>query len=128
MRLFIIFLNRHLSEVRLIPNILKWQNCKIFAKLVPSQNPSRISHRRCPVKKIFLKIYKVSRKTSVLESVLNFIKKRLQRRCLPVKFTNFMIPPISKNIWERLLLTKLNRNVSIWLSWRHRFLYNNITN
>ena len=50
-----------LKHLWLIPNILKWQNCKIFTKLVPSQNPSRISHRRCSVKKIFLKIYKISR-------------------------------------------------------------------
>ena len=29
-----------LKHLRLIPNILKWQHCKIFAKLVPSQIPS----------------------------------------------------------------------------------------
>ena len=49
-----------LKHVWLIPNILKWQNCKILTKLVHSQNPSRISHLRCSVKKIFLKIYKIS--------------------------------------------------------------------
>ena len=48
-----------LKHLWLIPNILKWQNCKIFTKLVPSQNPSRISRQRCSVKKIFLKIYKI---------------------------------------------------------------------
>ena len=64
-----------LKHLWFIPNILKWQNFKIFTKLVPSQNPSRISHRRCSLKKIFKKIYKISRETSVLESVLNFIKK-----------------------------------------------------
>ena len=29
-----------LKHLRLIPNILKWQHCKIFTKLVPSQTPS----------------------------------------------------------------------------------------
>ena len=50
-----------LKHLLLIPNILKWQNCQIFTKLVPSQNPSRISHRSCSVKKLFLKISKISR-------------------------------------------------------------------
>ena len=31
-------------------------DCKNFTKLVPSQTPSRSSHRRCSVKKLFLKI------------------------------------------------------------------------
>ena len=55
-RLFIIFLNGHLSEVLwLIPSILKWQERKIFTKLVPLQTPSRSSHRRCSLKKGALK-------------------------------------------------------------------------
>ena len=54
-----------LKHLWLIPNILKWQNCKIFTKLVPSQTPSRSSHRRCSVKKrTFLKIYKISRENT----------------------------------------------------------------
>ena len=44
-----------LKHLRLIPNILKRQSCKIFIALVPSQNPSRKSHRRCSVKKDILK-------------------------------------------------------------------------
>ena len=39
-----------LNHLWLIPNILKWQNCKIFTKLVPSQTLLRSSHRRCSVK------------------------------------------------------------------------------
>ena len=74
------------------------------------ENPSRICHRRCFAKKLFLKIYKIFTGKHVLESVLNFIKKRLQHRCLPVKFTRFLITLILKNICERLLLTKPNRN------------------
>ena len=49
-----------LKHLRLIPNILKWQDCKIFTKLVLSQTPSRSSHRRCSVKKAFLKICEIS--------------------------------------------------------------------
>ena len=115
-----------LKHLWLIPNILKWQNCKIFTKLVASKNPFRSSHRRCSVKKIILKIYKISREN--IWVVLNLIKKRLRHRCLPVKFTKFLITPILKNICEGLLLTKLMHNVNLWLSWRHRFLSNNIIN
>ena len=46
-----------LKHLWLIPNILKWQNCKIFTKLVPSQNPSGV----VLLKKLFLKISKISR-------------------------------------------------------------------
>ena len=66
----------------LIPNILKWQDCKIFTKLVPPLIPSRSSLRRCYIKKGVAEFH---RKTSVSESLLNkvaeqacnFIKKRL---------------------------------------------------
>ena len=34
----------------------------------------------------------------------NFIKKRLQHRCLPVKLTKFLRTPTLKNICERLFL------------------------
>ena len=78
-----------LKNLWLIPNISKWQNCKVFTKLVPSQNPFSSSHWRCSVKKIFLKIYKISRKTPVLDFVLNFIKKRLQHRCFHWNLRNF---------------------------------------
>ena len=40
-----------LNHLWLIPNILKWQDCKIFTKLVPSQTLLRSSHWRCSVKK-----------------------------------------------------------------------------
>ena len=40
-----------LKHLWLIPNILKWQDCKIFTKLVPSQTLLRSSHRKCSVKK-----------------------------------------------------------------------------
>ena len=49
-----------LRDLRMIPNIVKWQDCKIFTKLVPSQTPSGTSHQRCSLKKIFLKIQNTS--------------------------------------------------------------------
>ena len=54
----------------LIPNILKWQECKIFTEPVPLQTPSRSSHRRCSVKKSALK--------NLRNFTGNFIKKSLQ--------------------------------------------------
>ena len=108
----------------LIPNILKWQDCNIFTKLVPSQTSSRSSHWRCSVKKVFLKICEVSQKNICVgvsgHQACNFIKKRLQHMCFPVKFHKFLRTPILKNICERLLLsfrgfTRLNHNVFLWL-------------
>ena len=98
--------------------------------VVPSQTPSRNSHWRCSVTKVFLKICEISQENICVG--VSF-KKRLQHKCFPVKFLKFLITPILKNICERLLLsflgfTKLNHNVFLWLSWRHRFLYNNIIN
>ena len=34
----------------------------------------------------------------------NFIKKRLQRRCFPVKFVEFLRTPILEDICKRLVL------------------------
>ena len=56
-------------------------------------------------------------KTPMSESLFNkvaglaafsFIKKRLRRRCFPVKFANFLRTPIIKNICERQLLRVAN--------------------
>ena len=40
-----------LKHLWLIPNRLKWQDCEIFTKLVPSQTSSTSSHRRRFVQK-----------------------------------------------------------------------------
>ena len=87
-----------LTHLQLIPNILKWQDYfliflrilfKIFTKQLPSQTPSRSSHQRCSVKKMLLKIYKISHKNTCVGVFLNFIKKRLQHRYFRVKCANF---------------------------------------
>ena len=58
------------------------------------------------------KAWKFHRKTPVLESIFNkvaglwacnFIKKKLQHRCFPMKFAKLLRTPILKNICERLL-------------------------
>ena len=54
--LLFFFMGTFLKHLWLIPNILlKWRNCKIFTKLVPSQMPSRSSHQRFSVKEDILK-------------------------------------------------------------------------
>ena len=39
--------------------------------------------------------------------VYNFIKKKLQHRCFLVNIVKFLRKPILKNIYERLLLKKI---------------------
>ena len=43
-----------------------------------------------------------------IKKEITFIKKRLQHRCFPVKFANFLRTPNLKNICERLLLLLLS--------------------
>ena len=74
-----------LQHLWLIPNIFKWQDCKIFTKLIPSKTPSRSSHQRCSVKNDVLK--NLRNFTDLM--ACNFIQKRLQHRCFPVKFCKF---------------------------------------
>ena len=60
----------------------------------------------CSSKQIFLKLGKFQRKAPVLECLYNkvagsqarnVIKKRLQKRCFPVKFAKFLRTPFSRN-------------------------------
>ena len=53
----------------------------------------RSNHWRCSVKEGVLKNF-----------AYNFIKKRLQHRCFPVKLAKFLRTSIFKNTFERLLL------------------------
>ena len=70
--------------------------------------PELLCKKRCSSK--FRKFY---RKTTVFKSLFNkvagsqacnFFKRRLQRRCFPVKFVKFLRTSTLKNICERLLL------------------------
>ena len=71
------------------------------------------SHRRCSVKKLFLKISQISQENTCVRNAAglqfcNFVKKRLQQWCFPVKFAELLRTPILKNIFERLLLQFLS--------------------
>ena len=77
----------------------------------------RSSHRRCSIKKMFLKISQYPQEAPVLESLFkkvaalqacNFIKKRPQHRCFPVNIAKFLRLPIFKNICERLFFDYFN--------------------
>ena len=66
------------------------------------QKMDRSSHQSRSVKKVFLKISGISQENTCA-GVGNFIKKRLQHRCFPVKFAKFLKTPLLKNICQRLL-------------------------
>ena len=61
----------------LIPNILKWKDCKIFTKLVLLQTPSRSNHQRCSVK------------IGVLKNLGNFTGKHLYWSLFLIKLQIF---------------------------------------
>ena len=78
----------------------------------------RSSHRRCSIKKLFLKNLQYPQETLVLESLFktffkkssrrSFIKKRSQHRCFLVNNRRFLRLPILKNICERLFFDYFN--------------------
>ena len=66
---------------------------------------NRSSHRRCSVKKTFLKISQYSQENICVGC--KFIEKRLQHRRFPVNIVKFLRTPILENICEWLLLYKI---------------------
>ena len=73
----------------------------------------RSSHRRCSVKKGILKNFANFTGKHLFSSLLqacNFIKKKLQHWCFPVKFAKFLRTSILKNICERLILFSAPQN------------------
>ena len=82
----------------------------IFKKYRSSQRRCRNIHQRYSVKKVFLKISRISQentrvgvffKQSCSPSARKFFKKRLKHKCFPVKFAKLLR---IKNICKRLLL------------------------
>ena len=72
---------------------------KMFLEKHVKENRSetyRSSHRRCYVKKLFLKTWQYSQEI--------FIKNRLHRKPFPVNIIKLLRTPNLKNICERLLL------------------------
>ena len=80
-------------------------------------------YQKCSLKKLFLKICNIHRKTPVLESLIHevpgiqsykFTKERPQYRCFPVNIAIFLKISILKNICQRLLLLYEQINVFIF--------------
>ena len=69
-------------------------------------------------KNVFLKVLQISQENTcvgvfLIKFVKNFVKKRLQHNCFPVKFGKFLRTPILRNICERLLPSRLQWPTSI---------------
>ena len=79
----------------------------ILARLHPYYG-FRSNHRRCSIKKLFLKILQYSQENNCVGvsglKACNFIKKRLETRYFPMNIVKFLRASILKNICERLLL------------------------
>ena len=65
---------------------------------------TRSSHRRCSVKKVFLKFPKISRESTHARVSATLWKKRLWHSCFPVNFVKFSRSPFLQNTSGRLLL------------------------
>ena len=92
-----------LKHLWLIPNILKWQGCKIFTKLVPSQTSSRSSHRWHSVQRGIPKnLRNFTGKIPVLES--HFKKIQAFRPVFLFKRDSNTVLFFwnSRNVWEHL--------------------------
>ena len=59
----------------------------------------KIFHLRCSIKTVFLKHFEILKHLKACNS----IKKRLQLKCFPMNIAKFLIIPILKNIFKRLL-------------------------
>ena len=78
---------------------------------------TRSSHQRCSLRKgIIITFRKFHRKTPGTEGC-NFIKKRPNRRCSPVKFAKFLRTVVLKNICGWLLLSHWILEIII-ISWK----------
>ena len=79
---------------------------------------SKAVARRCSVKKVFLEIHKIHRKTPVPETLFSLLKKRLWNRCFPVNFTKFLRTPcLTKHLRWLLLVTSILKK--IFEKWKH---------
>ena len=103
-----------LKHLWFIQNILKWRNCKIFTKLVPSDTPSKSKHQRCSVKKYILKnIYKISRENTCVGVCF-----RLSLKETPTQVFSSVICKIFKNTYfEEYLQTTALALPRIYKTW-----------
>ena len=64
----------------------------------------RSSYQWCYIRKLFLKILQYPQETPMLGSILKTC--RLQHRCFPVNIAKFLILPIFKKIFKKLLFSQ----------------------
>ena len=79
--------------------------------------------RRCSSKKVLLKTLQYSQEATMLEApfnkvaslkICNFIKKRLQHRCFPLKIAKFLRTPIFTEHLRWLLQFKSSGEANKW--------------
>ena len=83
----------------------------------------RSSHRWCSLNEIFLKLRNIHRKTYVLQYLLNKVTglqvcnftKKNSNTCVFLRILQTLRKPISKNIWERLLLMVVLYCIENWI-------------
>ena len=82
--------------------------------IIPLEVSRAVVHK-CSSKQVFLKVSKFHRKTAVVKRLFDkvadhqtgsFIKRRLQRKCFPVKFAKFLKSPFLQNSSGGWLLLK----------------------
>ena len=71
-----------------------------FSRLLRFMKDVEEHHRRCCIKKLFIRFCYIHKETPALESLFKFIKKRLQHRCFPVNIAKFLRKTILKKIRE----------------------------
>ena len=95
-----------LKHLWLIPNILKWQEYKLFTKLVFSLTPSRSSHRRCSVEKGIFKNLQNLLKFAKIVGVQTFRHATLLKRDFNTDVSLEICEIFKNNYFEEHLRTR----------------------
>ena len=121
-KILFLFIFLLLLHIKTVLNVQRFWFFKVEA--IIRRRSSRSSRRRCSVKRACLNISQISQENTWSECFLiklqtfklcNFIKKRLQHKCFPVKFAKSIRTLILKNICKRLLLFLKNKCSAMWL-------------
>ena len=84
---------------------------QVVASCPKNETIEAVIHR-CSSKQVFIKILQISQENTyvVVPQVCNFIKKRLQHRCFPVKFAKFLRTSLTTTL--RWLLPKSKQSLN----------------